>query len=74
MADLAIHSGATGPFMTAGVGSQKNDIMQSPRGKLFALDTDGNHVLTCSSKGGIIYKVSKLFLFKLLYASTVKLF
>lgn len=57
LADLPVHAGVSGPFMTPGASSQKHDLMQSPRGKLFALDTDGNHMLTCSSRGGVIYKV-----------------
>lgn len=63
LADLPVHAGASGPFVTPGASNQKPDLMQPPRGKLFALDTDGNHMLTCSSRGGVIYKVSFFLLF-----------
>lgn len=31
--------------------------VQVPRGRLFAFDSEGQHVLTCSSTGGLIYRV-----------------
>lgn len=32
--------------------------VQVPRGRLFAFDSEGQHVLTCSSTGGLIYRVN----------------
>lgn len=32
--------------------------VQFPRGRLFAFDSEGNYMLTCSSTGGVIFKVS----------------
>ncbi|XP_077991954.1 WD repeat-containing protein 91-like [Glandiceps talaboti] len=54
--ELAIHDGATGPFVVSGYGGYKQ--VQTPMGKLFAFDVEGNHVLTCSPSGGIIYRLS----------------
>ncbi|KAG7262443.1 hypothetical protein CRUP_000306 [Coryphaenoides rupestris] len=32
--------------------------VQVPRGRLFAFDSEGRHVLTCSAHGGLIYKLT----------------
>lgn len=47
---------ATGPFVLSGYSGYKQ--VQVPRGRLFAFDSEGQHVLTCSSSGGVIYKLS----------------
>ncbi|XP_030071294.1 WD repeat-containing protein 91 isoform X2 [Microcaecilia unicolor] len=49
-------SDATGPFVLSGYSGYKQ--VQAPRGKLFAFDSEGNYMLTCSSAGGIIYKLN----------------
>jgi len=55
MADFALHSGSSGPFVCVGANGQKQ--FHSPRGKLFAIDAEGQHILTCAPHGGLIYKV-----------------
>uniref|UniRef100_A0A8C3FE81 WD repeat-containing protein 91 n=1 Tax=Chrysemys picta bellii TaxID=8478 RepID=A0A8C3FE81_CHRPI len=47
---------ATGPFVLSGYSGYKQ--VQVPRGRLFAFDAEGNYMLTCSSTGGIIYKLN----------------
>ncbi|KAJ3605600.1 hypothetical protein NHX12_027645 [Muraenolepis orangiensis] len=47
---------ATGPFVLSGYSGYKQ--VQVPRGRLFAFDSEGHHVLTCSSHGGLIYKLT----------------
>uniref|UniRef100_A0A3Q2Z519 WD repeat-containing protein 91 n=1 Tax=Hippocampus comes TaxID=109280 RepID=A0A3Q2Z519_HIPCM len=47
---------ATGPFVLSGYSGYKQ--VQVPRGRLFTFDSEGQHVLTCSSSGGIIYKLT----------------
>ncbi|XP_063303623.1 WD repeat-containing protein 91 [Pelobates fuscus] len=47
---------ATGPFMLSGYSGYKQ--VQFPRGRLFAFDSEGNYMLTCSSTGGVIYKLN----------------
>ncbi|XP_030404289.1 WD repeat-containing protein 91 isoform X1 [Gopherus evgoodei] len=47
---------ATGPFVLSGYSGYKQ--VQVPRGRLFAFDSEGNYMLTCSSTGGIIYKLN----------------
>uniref|UniRef100_A0A8C7ZR46 WD repeat-containing protein 91 n=1 Tax=Oryzias sinensis TaxID=183150 RepID=A0A8C7ZR46_9TELE len=47
---------ATGPFVLSGYSGYKQ--VQVPRGRLFAFDSEGQHVLTCSSTGGLIYRVN----------------
>lgn len=47
---------ATGPFILSGYSGYKQ--VQFPRGRLFAFDSEGNYMLTCSSTGGVIFKVS----------------
>lgn len=49
-------SDATGPFVLSGYSGYKQ--VQVPRGRLFAFDSEGNYMLTCSATGGLIYKVS----------------
>ncbi len=55
MCDLPIHEGATGPFVISGFGGYHRQHV--PRGKLFAFDISGRHLLTCAPYGGIIYQV-----------------
>ncbi|XP_043943485.1 WD repeat-containing protein 91 [Protopterus annectens] len=45
----------TGPFVLSGFSGYKQ--VQVPRGRLFAFDSEGNYMLTCSSTGGVIHKV-----------------
>ncbi|XP_072031110.1 WD repeat-containing protein 91-like isoform X1 [Amphiura filiformis] len=52
--DLPIHEGATGPFVMSGFGGYHRQHV--PRGKLFAFDSAGKHLLTCAPYGGIIYQ------------------
>ncbi|KAG7221232.1 hypothetical protein INR49_017449 [Caranx melampygus] len=47
---------ATGPFVLSGYSGYKQ--VQVPRGRLFAFDSEGQHVLTCSSSGGLIYRLT----------------
>ncbi|XP_077195330.1 WD repeat-containing protein 91 isoform X1 [Paroedura picta] len=47
---------ATGPFVLSGYSGYKQ--VQVPHGRLFAFDSEGNYMLTCSSSGGVIYKLS----------------
>ncbi|XP_045922321.1 WD repeat-containing protein 91 isoform X2 [Micropterus dolomieu] len=47
---------ATGPFVLSGYSGYKQ--VQVPRGRLFAFDSEGQHVLTCSNTGGIIYTLT----------------
>ena len=48
-------SDATGPFVLSGYSGYKQ--VQVPRGRLFAFDSEGNYMLTCSATGGLIYKL-----------------
>ncbi|XP_066489856.1 WD repeat-containing protein 91 [Tiliqua scincoides] len=52
----ALPRDATGPFVLSGYSGYKQ--VQFPRGRLFAFDSEGNYMLTCSSTGGVIYKLS----------------
>ncbi|KAM4533189.1 WD repeat-containing protein 91 isoform 1-T2 [Fundulus diaphanus] len=54
--DQALPPDATGPFVLSGYSGYKQ--VQVPRGRLFAFDSEGQHVLTCSSAGGLIYRVT----------------
>ncbi|XP_061592725.1 WD repeat-containing protein 91 [Cololabis saira] len=47
---------ATGPFVLSGYSGYKQ--VQVPRGRLFAFDSEGRHILTCSGSGGLIYRVT----------------
>ncbi|XP_036444513.1 WD repeat-containing protein 91 [Colossoma macropomum] len=48
---------AVGPFVLSGYSGYKQ--VQVPHGRLFAFDSEGQHVLTCSSTGGLIYRLNK---------------
>ncbi|KAK2872227.1 hypothetical protein Q8A67_022124 [Cirrhinus molitorella] len=48
---------AVGPFVLSGYSGYKQ--VQVPHGRLFAFDSEGQHVLTCSSTGGVIYRLNK---------------
>ncbi|KAL0963233.1 hypothetical protein UPYG_G00351480 [Umbra pygmaea] len=52
----ALPQDATGPFVLSGYSGYKQ--VQVPRGRLFAFDSEGRHVLTCSSNGGIIHRLN----------------
>lgn len=59
--DQVLHERAAGPFLmgvggTSG-GSGGRSVLLRPYGPLFALHQDGEHLLTCSPTGPIIYKV-----------------
>ncbi|TNM92391.1 WD repeat-containing protein 91 isoform X1 [Takifugu flavidus] len=47
---------ATGPFILSGYSGYKQ--VQVPRGRLFAFDSEGQHVLMCSSSGGLIQRLT----------------
>lgn len=55
MSEYDLPSEATGPFVLSGYSGYKQ--VQFPRGRLFAFDSEGNYMLTCSSTGGVIFKV-----------------
>jgi len=55
IADYSLHPGASGPFLSITASGQKQ--YYSPRGKLFSVDSEGQHILTCAPQGGVIYKV-----------------
>ncbi|PWS22374.1 hypothetical protein DKP78_18730, partial [Enterococcus faecium] len=48
--EYSLPQDATGPFVLSGYSGYKQ--VQVPRGRLFAFDSEGQHVLTCSSNGG----------------------
>uniref|UniRef100_A0A3Q3GCM5 WD repeat-containing protein 91 n=1 Tax=Labrus bergylta TaxID=56723 RepID=A0A3Q3GCM5_9LABR len=54
--EQALPQDATGPFVLSGYSGYKQ--VQVPRGRLFAFDSEGQHVLTCSSSGGLIYRLT----------------
>uniref|UniRef100_A0AAQ5Z0Z9 WD repeat-containing protein 91 n=1 Tax=Amphiprion ocellaris TaxID=80972 RepID=A0AAQ5Z0Z9_AMPOC len=54
--DQILPQDATGPFVLSGYSGYKQ--VQVPRGRLFAFDSEGQHVLTCSSSGGLIYRLT----------------
>ncbi|XP_070780560.1 WD repeat-containing protein 91 [Enoplosus armatus] len=54
--EQALPQDATGPFVLSGYSGYKQ--VQVPRGRLFAFDSEGQHVLTCSSTGGLIYRLT----------------
>ncbi|XP_069084042.1 WD repeat-containing protein 91 isoform X3 [Pleurodeles waltl] len=56
VSEYFLPSDATGPFVLSGYSGYKQ--VQTPRGRLFAFDSEGNYMLTCSSTGGIIYKLN----------------
>ncbi|XP_075810010.1 WD repeat-containing protein 91 isoform X2 [Microtus pennsylvanicus] len=55
VSEHGLPSDATGPFVLSGYSGYKQ--VQVPRGRLFAFDSEGNYMLTCSATGGIIYKL-----------------
>ncbi|XP_034048332.1 WD repeat-containing protein 91 isoform X2 [Thalassophryne amazonica] len=54
--DQLLPQDATGPFVLSGYSGYKQ--VQVPRGRLFAFDSEGQHVLTCSSSGGLVYRLT----------------
>lgn len=54
--EQALPQDSTGPFVLSGYSGYKQ--VQIPRGRLFAFDSEGQHILTCSSSGGIIYRLT----------------
>uniref|UniRef100_A0A673HGK0 WD repeat-containing protein 91 n=1 Tax=Sinocyclocheilus rhinocerous TaxID=307959 RepID=A0A673HGK0_9TELE len=55
--EYSLSQDAVGPFVLSGYSGYKQ--VQVPRGRLFAFDSEGQHVLTCSSSGGVIYRLNK---------------
>uniref|UniRef100_A0A2K6GMF1 WD repeat-containing protein 91 n=1 Tax=Propithecus coquereli TaxID=379532 RepID=A0A2K6GMF1_PROCO len=55
VSEYGLPSDATGPFVLSGYSGYKQ--VQVPRGRLFAFDSEGNYMLTCSATGGVIYKL-----------------
>ncbi|KAJ8402099.1 hypothetical protein AAFF_G00373340 [Aldrovandia affinis] len=55
--EYSLPQDATGPFVLSGYSGYKQ--VQVPRGRLFAFDSEGQHVLTCSSNGGLIYRLNE---------------
>ncbi|KAL2099658.1 hypothetical protein ACEWY4_004052 [Coilia grayii] len=55
--EYSLPQDATGPFVLSGYSGYKQ--VQVPRGRLFAFDSEGHHVLTCSNNGGLIYRLNK---------------
>uniref|UniRef100_A0A671QXZ8 WD repeat-containing protein 91 n=1 Tax=Sinocyclocheilus anshuiensis TaxID=1608454 RepID=A0A671QXZ8_9TELE len=55
--EYSLSQDAVGPFVLSGYSGYKQ--VQVPRGRLFAFDSEGQHVLTCSSNGGNIYRLNK---------------
>lgn len=56
VSEFGLPADATGPFVLSGYSGYKQ--VQVPRGRLFAFDSEGNYMLTCSATGGVIYKVA----------------
>ncbi|KAI4890383.1 hypothetical protein NFI96_014543, partial [Prochilodus magdalenae] len=55
--EYSLSQDAVGPFVLSGYSGYRQ--VQVPHGRLFAFDSEGQHVLTCSSTGGIIYRLNK---------------
>ncbi|KAF4077033.1 hypothetical protein AMELA_G00203470 [Ameiurus melas] len=55
--EYSLSQDAVGPFVLSGYSGYKQ--VQVPRGRLFAFDSEGQHVLTCSSTGGLIYQLNQ---------------
>ncbi|XP_029089084.1 WD repeat-containing protein 91 isoform X3 [Monodon monoceros] len=55
VSEYGLPADATGPFVLSGYSGYKQ--VQVPRGRLFAFDSEGNYMLTCSATGGVIYKL-----------------
>ena len=58
--NLPIHAFAAGPFEVSGYGGYRQ-VHQPSGGKLFAFESEGNHLLTCDGSTSVIYGVSKFF-------------
>ncbi|KAM4748344.1 WD repeat-containing protein 91 isoform 2-T2 [Rhinophrynus dorsalis] len=56
VSEYSLPADATGPFMLSGYSGYKQ--VQFPRGRLFAFDSEGKYMLTCSNTGGVIYKLN----------------
>lgn len=56
VSEYGLPSEATGPFVLSGYSGYKQ--VQFPRGRLFAFDSEGNYMLTCSATGGVIFKLN----------------
>ena len=65
--ELAIHPGASGPFVLTGAAGYRQ--VQTPKGKVFAFDPEGKYVLTCAPKGGLLYQVITLIYYMFLIFS-----
>ncbi|XP_060052601.1 WD repeat-containing protein 91 isoform X3 [Erinaceus europaeus] len=57
VSEYGLPTDATGPFVLSGYSGYKQ--VQVPRGRLFAFDSEGNYMLTCSATGGVIYKLGR---------------
>ncbi|XP_023592903.1 WD repeat-containing protein 91 isoform X2 [Trichechus manatus latirostris] len=55
VSESSLPADATGPFVLSGYSGYKQ--VQAPRGRLFAFDSEGRYMLTCSATGGVIYKL-----------------
>ncbi|KAL7853260.1 hypothetical protein AOLI_G00201040 [Acnodon oligacanthus] len=55
--EYSLSQDAVGPFVLSGYSGYKQ--VQVPHGRLFAFDSEGQHILTCSSTGGLIYRLNK---------------
>ena len=60
VADFHIHPEATFPAASWTKASTANFFPATPRGNLFAFESDDKFVLTCSPKEAIIYEVRRL--------------
>ncbi|XP_029859081.1 WD repeat-containing protein 91-like [Aquila chrysaetos chrysaetos] len=56
VSEYDLPSEATDPFVLSGYSGYKQ--VQFPRGRLFAFDSEGNYMLTCSSTGGVLFKLN----------------
>ncbi|XP_062914387.1 WD repeat-containing protein 91 [Mobula hypostoma] len=56
VSECGVQPDAIGPFVLSGYSGYKQ--VQVPHGRLFAFDSEGHYVLTCSSTGGIIHKLT----------------
>ncbi|KAG8523359.1 WD repeat-containing protein 91 [Galemys pyrenaicus] len=57
VSEYGLPADASGPFVLSGYSGYKQ--VQVPRGRLFAFDSEGNYMLTCSATGGVIYKLGR---------------
>ncbi|XP_059833713.1 WD repeat-containing protein 91 isoform X3 [Hypanus sabinus] len=58
VSECEVQSDAIGPFVLSGYSGYKQ--VQVPHGRLFAFDSEGHYLLTCSSSGGIIHKLTNM--------------